>query len=171
MPLHLCKHSARHVGLQEPLKPCEGRRKPGAEPQAHLSCNLHLPELPHSRACCMWHWATCQATPRSSQVFQATQREANHCLDVLVFPAYPYHHCLLGFLPGPGSRTYVSGCLFLLHFTSALEVFLHFLFQVGKNCPWDHDGQEAARHHDSSWDEWRERHRKYVILKFSRWHP
>lgn len=80
-------------GLWELLKPCEG-----GGPRAYLLATYLC------QGCLTPVQAGCGTEPCAR-----LPEEANLCLDILY-----YSHCLPGFSPAVGSRTYVSGCVFLL---------------------------------------------------------
>ena len=116
--LHSLYQSCR---VRELLKPCEGGGKPWAETQARLPSHLHLSGP--TQACAYWMW---QATPRSLQGFQATSERPTSVKN-LGFPTLSLSqgfHLEL-------EVGHLSGCCFLLaffQFSSAIEVFLYFLF-------------------------------------------
>lgn len=89
-PLHALLLSC---GLRELLTPCEG-----GGPRAHLLATYLC------QGCLTPVQAGCGTEPCAR-----LPEEANLCLDILCSS-----HCLPGFSPAAGSRTYVSGCVFLL---------------------------------------------------------
>lgn len=149
VPLHLCMCCTRSLGLSmSPSMPCGGGEKPGADPRAQLPGHLHL-QAPSLLCPLDVALSRLPATPRRLQVSRATFRRPA-LPGCPVRPSTSLSPCLPGFSPGAARRMHVSDRL-LLHFLSAVEVLLNFLFQSEGNFLWGHDGREAARYHDSRW--------------------
>lgn len=119
--------SARHAELHDPLKPCEGGGKPGAELQAHLFCHLclpgHLTPVPYG----MWHKSHARLLLEACRFSWASQRRPTTARVSLCSPHPAITSVFSGFHLQLGSRSHVSGCVFLLGFSLPV-FFFSFIF-------------------------------------------